>query len=108
MEKLSEQDVYIKLITPTLVAANLRQTLSKPLLNRADKAIRNQFVVPTVPLFVHERRSTKAIFGGNKTRKAKDSTWVLFDEICLTIASPRLRGRSERADESVTGRKAPK
>ena len=37
------------------------RALSKPFLNWAGKAERLSFDVPTLPLFVHERLSTKAI-----------------------------------------------
>jgi adenine-specific DNA-methyltransferase len=50
-------------------AADLLQALSKPFLNWAGKAERHQIDVPTVPLFVHERHSTRAILDGIKHRK---------------------------------------
>ncbi|MBM4044860.1 MAG: site-specific DNA-methyltransferase [Planctomycetes bacterium] len=43
------------------VAAEKLTSLSKPFLNWAGKAERLSFQVPTLPLFVHERLSTKAI-----------------------------------------------
>lgn len=55
-------------------AADLLQALSKPFLNWAGKAERHQVTVPTVPLFVHERHSTKAILDGIKSRKAKGTS----------------------------------
>ena len=36
------------------------KAMSRPFLNRAGKAERQSFEVPTLPLFVHERLSTKA------------------------------------------------
>src|SRR5207244_8949607 len=42
-------------------AATQLKALSKPFLNWAGKAERLSFDVPTLPLFVHERLSTKAI-----------------------------------------------
>jgi adenine-specific DNA-methyltransferase len=42
------------------MAADLLQKISKPALNWAGKAERHQIEIPTVPLFVHERHSTKA------------------------------------------------
>ncbi len=55
----------------------LRQlkALSKPFLNWAGKAERLSFDVPTLPLFIHERLSTKAIIEtlvGHKTDKQMD------------------------------------
>ncbi len=42
-------------------AASKLKAMSKPLLNWAGKAERPSFEVPTLPLFIHERLSTKAI-----------------------------------------------
>ncbi|WP_448229696.1 site-specific DNA-methyltransferase [Pseudoxanthomonas mexicana] len=66
-------------------AANLLQTLSQPFLNWAGKAERHQIEVPTVPLFVHERHSTKAILDGIKSRKAKGTSLDLFGDGGLDI-----------------------
>ncbi len=51
------------------------KALSKPFLNWAGKAERLSFDVPTLPLFIHERLSTKAIIEtlvGHKTDKQLD------------------------------------
>ncbi|MBN8507334.1 MAG: site-specific DNA-methyltransferase [Burkholderiales bacterium] len=61
-------------------AADLLKSLSQPFLNWAGKAERHQIEVPTVPLFVHERHSTKAILDGIKSRKAKGTTLDLFGD----------------------------
>jgi len=61
-------------------AADLLQALSQPFLNWTGKAERHQISVPTVPLFVHERHSTKAILDGIKHRKAKGTTYDLFGD----------------------------
>lgn len=61
-------------------AADLLQALSQPFLNWTGKAERHQISVPTVPLFVHERHSTKAILEGIKHRKAKGTTFDLFGD----------------------------
>lgn len=60
--------------------ADLLQRLSQPFLNWTGKAERHQISVPTVPLFVHERHSTKAILEGIKHRKAKGTTYDLFGD----------------------------
>jgi adenine-specific DNA-methyltransferase len=52
--------------------------LSKPFLNWAGKAERLSFDVPTLPLFVHERLSTKAILETLKSHK-RDKQTDLFD-----------------------------
>lgn len=61
-------------------AADLLQALSQPFLNWTGKAERHQISVPTVPLFIHERHSTKAILEGIKHRKAKGTTFDLFGD----------------------------
>ena len=66
-------------------AADLLQTLSQPFLNWAGKAERHQMSVPTVPLFVHERHSTKAILDGIRSRKAKGTTLDLFGDGGLDV-----------------------
>lgn len=56
--------------------------LGRPFLNWAGKAERLSFDVPTLPLFVHERLSTKAIVDtliGHKTDKQVD-LWDLFGD----------------------------
>ena len=66
-------------------AADLLKSLSQPFLNWAGKAERHQIDVPTVPLFVHERHSTKAILDGIKHRKAKGTTLDLFGDGGLDV-----------------------
>lgn len=66
-------------------AADLLKTLSQPFLNWAGKAERHQMDVPTVPLFVHERHSTKAILDGIKHRKAKGTTLDMFGDGGLDV-----------------------
>jgi adenine-specific DNA-methyltransferase len=66
-------------------AADLLQSLSQPFLNWTGKAERHQIEVPTVPLFVHERHSTKAILDGIKHRKAKGTTLDLFGDGGLDV-----------------------
>jgi adenine-specific DNA-methyltransferase len=58
------------------------KALSKPFLNWAGKAERLSFEVPTLPLFIHERLSTKAIIetlAGHKTDKQEDM-FALFGD----------------------------
>ncbi|MEN9832860.1 MAG: hypothetical protein RL753_14 [Bacteroidota bacterium] len=66
-------------------AADLLKSLSQPFLNWAGKAERHQISVPTVPLFVHERHSTKAILEGIKNRKAKGTSLDLFGDGGLDV-----------------------
>lgn len=69
----------------TRAAVELLKRLTKPFLNWAGKAERHQISVPTVPLFVHERHSTKAILDGIRNRKAKGTTLDLFGDAKLDI-----------------------
>lgn len=66
-------------------AARLR-SLTKPFLNWAGKAERQQITVPTLPLFVHERHSTQAILETLKSHKARGQTLDLFGDVDLDIA----------------------
>ena len=77
---------HLPLATDNLAKAeealrNLKN-LSKPFLNWAGKAERLSFDVPTLPLFIHERLSTKAIIetlAGHKTDKQEDM-FALFGD----------------------------
>lgn len=62
------------------------QSLTKPFLNWAGKAERQQITVPTLPLFVHERHSTQAILETLKSHKAKGMNLDLFGDIELDVA----------------------
>jgi adenine-specific DNA-methyltransferase len=67
-------------------AAQMLQQISKPFLNWAGKAERHQIQVPTAPLFVHERHSTKAILDGIRHRKARGQTLDLFGDAGMEIS----------------------
>ena len=54
------------------------KTLGAPFLNWAGKAERLSFDVPTLPLFVHERLSTKAILETLKSHE-RDKQTDMFD-----------------------------
>jgi adenine-specific DNA-methyltransferase len=60
------------------LAAESLKALGKPFLNWAGKAERLSFDVPTLPLFVHERLSTRAILETLKSHK-RDKQMGLFD-----------------------------
>ncbi|AOV18846.1 DNA methylase (plasmid) [Acidihalobacter aeolianus] len=66
-------------------AARLR-SLTRPFLNWAGKAERQQISVPTVPLFVHERHSTRAILERLKSYKAAGQTLDLFGDPQVDLA----------------------
>jgi adenine-specific DNA-methyltransferase len=72
-------------VASTADAASLLQDISKPYLNWAGKAERHEIHVPSTPLFVHERHSTKAILDGIRHRKARGQTLDLFGDSQLDI-----------------------
>ncbi|AIA54537.1 DNA methyltransferase [Acidithiobacillus caldus] len=72
-------------VTSLTDAAQMLQQISKPFLNWAGKAERHEIKVPTAPLFVHERHSTKAILDGIRHRKARGQTLDLFGDPGMDI-----------------------
>jgi adenine-specific DNA-methyltransferase len=66
-------------------AAQMLWQLGKPILNWAGKVERHEIRVPTAPLFVHERHSTKAVLYGIRHRKARGQTLDLFADADLDI-----------------------
>jgi len=66
-------------------ASDLLKRLTRPFLNWTGKAERHQIFVPTVPLFVHERHSTKAILEGIRFRRARGTNLDLFGDPVLDI-----------------------
>ena len=77
-EALIRQILEAKTVEAAKVAADKLRRLSKPFLNWAGKAERLSFDVPTLPLFVHERLSTKAILETLKGHK-RDKQIDMFD-----------------------------
>jgi len=69
------------------------KAMSKPFLNWAGKAERLSFDVPTLPLFIHERLSTKAILETLKGHKRDKQTdmFDLFGDPQHSIADQVLR-----------------
>lgn len=81
-EHLLKQILDAKSLEEAKTAASKLKSLSKPFLNWAGKAERLSFDVPTLPLFIHERLSTKAIIetlAGHKTDKQEDM-FALFGD----------------------------
>jgi len=60
-EALLQAILEAKTLEEAKAVADKLQGLSKPFLNWAGKAERLSFDVPTLPLFIHERLSTRAI-----------------------------------------------
>src|SRR6516165_7388317 len=72
--------------------------LSQPFLNWAGKAERLSFEVPTLPLFIHERLSTKAIIetlGGHK-RDKQQTMFELFGDPQHSLTDHVLRAYEQR------------
>ena len=81
-ETLIKQVLNAKSLEEAKAAASKLKSLSKPFLSWAGKAERLSFDVPTLPLFIHERLSTKAIIetlAGHKTDKQEDM-FALFGD----------------------------
>jgi len=68
-EALIRQIIEAPSLEEAKAAAEQLKALSKPFLNWAGKAERLSFDVPTLPLFVHERLSTKAILETLKSQR---------------------------------------
>lgn len=77
-EALIRQVLEAESLEEAKFAAEKLKALSKPFLNWAGKAERLSFDFPTLPLFVHERLSTKAILETLKSHK-RDKQMGLFD-----------------------------
>ncbi|MFH1574425.1 MAG: site-specific DNA-methyltransferase, partial [Acidobacteriota bacterium] len=77
-EALIRQVLDAATIEQAKAAAEKLKALGKPFLNWAGKAERLSFDVPALPLFVHERLSTKAILETIKGHK-RDRQMSLFD-----------------------------
>jgi adenine-specific DNA-methyltransferase len=77
-EALIRNVLEARTIEEAKVAAEKLKALSKPFLNWAGKAERLSFDVPTLPMFVHERLSTKAILETLKSHK-RDKQLSMFD-----------------------------
>lgn len=92
-ETLIKQVLDARSLEEAKTAASKLKSLSKPFLNWAGKAERLSFDVPTLPLFIHERLSTKAIIetlAGHKTDKQEDM-FALFGDPQHSIADQVLK-----------------
>ena len=72
------------------------KAISKPFLNWAGKAERLSFDVPSLPLFIHERLSTKAILETLKGHKKQGELFDLFSDPQHSIADQVLRAYEHR------------
>jgi hypothetical protein len=87
-----------KTLEEAISAASMLVHLSKPFLNWTGKAENAEFTVPTLPLFVHERLSTKAILESLKRRKRdKTQQMTLFGDVELDLMDRILRAYEHKA-----------
>ncbi|MBI4603599.1 MAG: site-specific DNA-methyltransferase [Planctomycetes bacterium] len=77
-ERLIRQVLEAKSLEEAKRAAEKLRALGRPFLDWAGKAERLSFDVPTLPLFVHERLSTKAILETLKSHR-RERLLTLFD-----------------------------
>jgi adenine-specific DNA-methyltransferase len=77
-EALIRQTLEARTLEEARTAVSKLKAMSKPFLNWAGKAERLSFDVPTLPLFIHERLSTKAILETLKGHK-RDKQTDMFD-----------------------------
>lgn len=99
-ETLIKQMLDAKTLEEAKAAASELKSLSKPFLNWAGKAERLSFDVPTLPLFIHERLSTKAIIetlAGHKTDKQEDM-FALFGDPQRSITDQVLKAYEYQDD----------
>ncbi len=92
-EALIRQVLESKSLEEAKAAVSKLKAMSKPFLNWAGKAERLSFNVPTLPLFIHERLSTKAILETLKGHKRDKQTdmFDLFGDPQHSIADQVLR-----------------
>jgi adenine-specific DNA-methyltransferase len=98
-EALIKAILEAKTVDEARAAAGRLKALSKPFLNWAGKAERLSFEVPTLPLFVHERLSTKVILEtlkGQRREKQLDFLDALFGAKEQPLAEQVLRAYEHR------------
>jgi adenine-specific DNA-methyltransferase len=98
-EALIKQALDATLLDQAKAALEKLRALSRPFLNWAGKAERLAFDVPTLPLFVHERLSTKAIIetlGAHKRQAPQLDFFELFGDPQRPIADQVLRAYEHR------------
>jgi adenine-specific DNA-methyltransferase len=78
-EALIQQTLEAKTLEEAKAAASKLKAMSIPFLNWAGKAERLSFDVPTLPLFIHERLSTKAILETLKGHRFDRNQATMFD-----------------------------
>ena len=99
-EQLLRQILDAGSLDQAKAAASELRALGKPFLNWAGKAERLSFEVPTLPLFVHERLSTRAILDTLKPHKAdkQQSLFDLFGDPKHSVSDQILRAYEHKDD----------
>ena len=77
-------------------AATKLRKLSQPFLNWAGKAEHQEIEVPTLPLFVHERLSTKAILESVEGRKPQKTLKAFFADPELDVTDRALKAYTHK------------
>ncbi|MFN7714466.1 MAG: DNA methyltransferase, partial [Pseudanabaenaceae cyanobacterium] len=90
-EQLIQQILEADDLAQAQAAAQELKALGRPFLNWTGKAERLSFDVPTLPLFVHERLSTRAIVETLKGHQAKPNQLDLFSDPQWSITDQILR-----------------
>ena len=95
---IAEVEQATDLAKAKTAAAQLRQ-MSRPFLNWTGKAERRELVVPTLPLFIHERLSTQAILQSIKSHKRdRQETLRLFADEELDMTDRLLKAYEHETD----------
>jgi adenine-specific DNA-methyltransferase len=95
-ETLISQVLEAKTIEDAKAAAAKLKAMSAPFLNWAGKAERSELHVPTLPMFIHERISTKAIIDTLKGHKKGAEQMQLFADPQHSITDQVLRAYEHR------------
>jgi adenine-specific DNA-methyltransferase len=96
--KVEKDSAALQALANVQEAAEKLKALSRPFLNWAGKAERLSFDVPTLPLFVHERLSTKAIIEtlSSHKRDKQQTMFELFGDPEHSITDQVLRAYEHR------------
>jgi len=97
-EALVRQVLEAESLEQAKAAASKLKAISKPFLDWAGKAERLSFDVPSLPLFIHERLSTKAILETLKGHRKQGELFDLFSDPQHSIADQVLRAYEYRDD----------
>jgi adenine-specific DNA-methyltransferase len=95
-ENLIHQILEAKTIEDAKAAAAKLKAMSAPFLNWAGKAERSEFQVPTLPMFIHERLSTRAIIDTLKGHKKGSEQMQLFADPQHSITDQVLKAYEHR------------